>query len=77
MKGPAPTEIAGLNGVWIYRGVRLEQRGTEWATHSQIVQRMRIGGRDLRTTGRITARSQPQLLRKIDDHLDNGGEIAA
>ena len=76
MKGPAPTEIAGLIGVWIYRGVRFEQRGTEWATHSQITQKMRIGGRDIKTTGRITARSQPQLLLRIDDHLDKGGEIA-
>ena len=76
MKGPAPTEIPGLNGVWLYRGVRFEQRGGEWCTHSQIVQSVNIHGRgDIRTTGRITARSQPQLLKKIDAHIDNGGEI--
>jgi hypothetical protein len=63
--------VPGINGVWKYRGVPFKEGGMyPWSTYAVI----KVGAPHPGLT-RLTAASQKALLKKIDRHLDGGGEV--
>lgn len=69
--GNAITSMPHVRDTWLYRGVPFVGGGRAWQTYSCI----KVGGQ-FPGVQRFRASSRARLLRLIDRHLDNGGEIS-